>query len=84
MIPKTIHYFWFGPKKKNRVIRKCIASWKKLNPDFEIIEWNESNFDVNMNSYTQRCYREKSMRFCLTMLDYGLYTSMVVSIWIPM
>lgn len=46
MIPKVIHYCWFGKKKKPRLIRKCIRSWKKYCPDYEIVEWNESNFDL--------------------------------------
>ena len=43
--------------------RKCIASWKKFCPDYEIIEWNEENFDVAMNGYTKMCYEEKKYAF---------------------
>ena len=46
MIPKTIHYCWFGKKKKSKLIKDCIESWKKNCPDFEIIEWNQSNNDL--------------------------------------
>lgn len=46
MIPKKIHYCWFGRKELPEKAKKCIASWKKYCPDFEIIEWNEDNFDV--------------------------------------
>lgn len=63
MIPKTIHYCWFGPAKKSKKIVKCIDSWKKICPDYEIIEWNERNFDVNLNAYTRRCYKEKKYAF---------------------
>lgn len=63
MIPKTIHYCWFGGKPKPKLAEKCIASWKKYCPDWEIIEWNESNFDVNQNGYTQMCLREKKYAF---------------------
>ena len=48
-IPKTIHYCWFGRGKKSDFMMKCINSWKKYLPDYEIIEWNEDNFDVNSN-----------------------------------
>lgn len=63
MIPRKIHYCWFGRGKKNKLAQKCIASWKKYCPDYEIIEWNEDNFDVNRNAYTQMCYQEKKYAF---------------------
>lgn len=63
MIPKTIHYCWFGRGEKPRLAQKCIASWKKFCPDYEIIEWNEDNFDVNMNGYTRMCYEGKKYAF---------------------
>ncbi len=53
MIPKKIHYCWFGKNKKSKLAEKCIASWKKYCPDYEIIEWNEDNFDVSLNDYTK-------------------------------
>lgn len=63
MIPKTIHYCWFGRGEKPKLAQKCIASWKKFCPDYEIIEWNEDNFDVAMNGYTKMCYEEKKYAF---------------------
>ena len=63
MIPKKIHYCWFGGKELPELAKKCIASWEKYCPDYEIIEWNESNFDVNMNGYTQMCIAEKKYAF---------------------
>lgn len=63
MIPKTIHYCWFGHGPKPKLAQKCIASWKKYCPDYEIIEWNEDNFDVNMNGYTRMCIAEKKYAF---------------------
>lgn len=45
-IPKIIHYCWFGGKPKNELAEKCIRSWKKFCPDYELVEWNESNFDI--------------------------------------
>lgn len=62
-IPKRIHYCWFGRSEKPKLAQKCIASWKKYMPDYEIIEWNEDNFDINMNAYTQMCYKEKKYAF---------------------
>lgn len=47
MIPKIIHYCWFGGKPKPQLAQKCIESWKKFCPDYQIIEWNEENYDVN-------------------------------------
>jgi mannosyltransferase OCH1-like enzyme len=50
-IPKTIHYCWFGGKEKPKIVKKCIESWEKHLSDYEIIEWNENNFDINQHSY---------------------------------
>lgn len=63
MIPKKIHYCWFGKGEKPKLAKKCIASWKKYCPDYEIIEWNEDNFDINMNAYTKMCYEQKKYAF---------------------
>ncbi len=60
---KTIHYFWFGGAEKGKVIEKCIASWKKFFPDFEIKEWNESNFDIRQNKYISQAYDAKKYAF---------------------
>ena len=46
-IPKIIHYCWFGGKPKNALAEKCIQSWKKFCPDYELVEWNEGNFDIS-------------------------------------
>lgn len=63
MIPKKIHYCWFGRNPKPKSVLKCIDSWKKYCPDFEIIEWNEDNFDINMNGYSRMCIEEKKYAF---------------------
>ncbi len=63
MIPKTIHYCWFGKKRKPRKVRQCIKSWKKHLPGYEIKEWNEKNFDVETNSYVSEAYRCKRYAF---------------------
>lgn len=63
MIPKTIHYCWFGRNPLPSSARKCIASWKKYLPDYEIKEWNEDNFDVNCIPYTRDAYTAKKYAF---------------------
>ena len=63
MIPKKIHYCWFGRGEKPAIIKKCIKSWKKYCPDYEIIEWNEDNFDINGNSWTKQAYENKKYAF---------------------
>ena len=63
MIPKTIHYCWFGRGELSTKAKKCIQSWKKYCPDYEIIEWNEDNFDINQNEYTRKVYAEKKYAF---------------------
>lgn len=62
-IPKVIHYCWFGGKPLPPLAEKCIASWKKYLPYYEIKRWDESNFDVNMIPYTQQAYEAKKYAF---------------------
>lgn len=77
MIPKIIHYCWFGRGEKPRLAQKCIASWKKICPDFEIIEWNEDNFDIESYPYAKYCYENKKWAFLsdfvrlTVILEYG-------------
>ena len=63
MIPHTIHYCWFGRKPLPKSARKCIASWRKYLPNYEIKEWNEDTFDVNIIPYTAEAYKEKQYAF---------------------
>lgn len=63
MIPKVIHYCWFGRNPLPASAVKCINSWKKFFPDYEIKEWNEDNFDVNMIPYTREAYETKKYAF---------------------
>ena len=63
MIPKVIHYCWFGRGEKSRLIQKCIKSWKKYCPDYEIIEWNEDNFDISCNTFVKQAYECKKWAF---------------------
>ncbi len=62
-IPKVIHYCWFGRGKKGDLAEKCIKSWKEKCPDYKIIEWNEDNFDVNINAYVLEAYECKKYAF---------------------
>ena len=63
MMHKTIHYCWFGGNPKSELILKCMESWKKVCPDFEIVEWNESNFDVSCCRYVKEAYEAKKWAF---------------------
>ena len=63
MIPKVIHYCWFGGSPLPKMARKCISSWKKFFPDYEIKEWNEDNFDINIIPYTKEAYEAKKYAF---------------------
>ena len=62
-IPKVIHYCWFGRNPLPPLAEKCIASWRKFLPDYEIKEWNEDNFDVTMNAYIEEAYHMKKYAF---------------------
>lgn len=63
MIPKVIHYCWFGRNPLPDLAVKCIGSWKKYLPDYEIKEWNEDNFDVNIIPYTAEAYKARKYAF---------------------
>lgn len=63
MIPKKIHYCWFGGAEKSKKIQRCIASWKRYCPDYEIVEWNESNFDLDQHPYLRWCHDNKKWAF---------------------
>lgn len=63
MIPKVIHYCWFGGNPLPPLAQKCIDSWKKYCPDYEIIEWNESNYDITKNNYMREAYEAKKWGF---------------------
>ncbi len=63
MIPKVIHYCWFGKGKLSPLMEDCITSWKKTNPDFEIRKWDEDTFDVTSHPFANRMYKEKKWAF---------------------
>lgn len=63
MIPKIIHYCWFGKNPLPKSAIKCIESWKKYCPDYEIIEHNEDNYDITKYNYTKEAYEAKKWAF---------------------
>lgn len=72
MIPKKIHYCWLGRGKKPKLAKKCIARWKKYCPDYEIIEWNEDNFDIMKKpENTSQLYREDLNLYLLLSMVHG-------------
>lgn len=74
-IPKVIHYCWFGKGEMPKQALGCIESWKKYLPNYEIKEWNEDNFDVNMNTYVKQAYESKKYAFVTDYVRlYALYT----------
>lgn len=70
MIPKIIHYCWFGPNKKPEIVKRCIDSWKKFMPDYEIKEWNETNVPIEEHKFMRDAYKLKKWAF---VSDYARY-----------
>lgn len=74
MIPKIIHYCWFGRNPLPPLAIKCIESWKKYCPDYEIKEWNEDNFDLDLFPYTREAYDNRKFAFVTDVVRlYALY-----------
>ena len=77
MIPKVIHYCWFGKKELPVKLKKCIDSWSREMSDYQIIKWDESNFDVESTKWTSQAYSEKKYAFVsdyvrlLVLYEYG-------------
>lgn len=63
LIPKTIHYCWFGGGRMPEQLRENVTAWKKYCPDYEIMEWNESNYDVSKNRYMKQAYECRKWGF---------------------
>lgn len=74
MIPKVIHYCWFGRNPLPKLAKKCIESWKKYLPDYEIKEWNEDNFDLDLYPYAREAYDNRKFAFVTDVVRlYALY-----------
>ena len=63
MIPKKIHYVWVGGKEKPKNIKRCMKTWGKHLQDYEIIEWNESNFDIHSHPFVEAAYKAKKWAY---------------------
>ncbi|MCX2583707.1 glycosyltransferase family 32 protein [Pedobacter sp. MR22-3] len=63
MIPKIIHYCWFGKGEMPDLVLQCIASWNRYLPEYEIMVWNEENFDVSLYQYSKEAYHERKFAF---------------------
>ena len=66
MIPKMIHYCWISKEVGNNLpqnVQECIKTWRKYLPDYEIIEWNQNNFDLNISSFVKEAYEKKKYAF---------------------
>lgn len=74
---KIIHYCWFGGSPLPKLAKKCIKSWKKFYPEYEIIQWDETNFDININEFCKEAYKQKKWAFvsdvvrCYALKEYG-------------
>lgn len=74
MIPKVVHYCWFGGSEMPELATRCIESWKRYLPDYEFVLWNEKNFNINVNEYVRQAYKTKKYAFVTDYVRlYALY-----------
>lgn len=74
MIPKILHFVWVGDKEKPDLVKKCIESWQKFCPDYNIIEWNNEKFEQIKNTYSQQAFENKKWAFVSDYIRlYALY-----------
>ena len=62
-IPRKIHAVWFGRNSYSQMVKRCMESWQKMMPDYEIKVWNEDNFDISQNTYVKEAYEAKKWAF---------------------
>lgn len=75
MVPKKIHYVWLGGGMKTPSVKRCIASWRKVMPDYEIKEWNENNFDINSVTWVCEAIQKKKWSLASDYIrHYAIYT----------
>lgn len=75
MIPKVIHYCWFGRGLKPSSVIDYIETWKRFLPDYELKEWNEDNFDIHSNDYVKEAYEARKFAFVTDYVRlFALYT----------
>ena len=75
MIPKVIHYCWFGRGQMPAMAERCIDSWKRLLPDYELQLWNEDSFDIQSVPYVKEAYEARKFAFVTDYVRlYAIYT----------
>lgn len=68
---KIIHYIWLGGNSLPASVKSCIKTWKKYNPDWDIVEWNETNFPINDFSWVKEAINAKNMHLLQILFVYG-------------
>ena len=84
MIPKIIHYCWFGRGQMPDLAIKCIKSWQQYLPDYELKLWNEDHFDINSNQYVKEAYEARKFAFVTDYYVFMHYIRREAYIWILM
>lgn len=84
MIPKKIHYVWFGGNTKPAHVQATVDSWHRVMPDYEVIEWNETNFDITQHPWLEKMHTSGKYAFASDWARLQVLESTVESIWIRM
>lgn len=72
MIPKKIHYIWLGGKPLPKMVKKCMKTWSKCCPDYEIVRWDETNLNLDINTYCRQAYDSKKYAFASDVLRFEI------------